>query len=190
MGTQGLHVYLQEDHIETREVRIPMAAQPAGPQNRTEQLRKLGQLKSYNLDQFNQKESSYAASKKVQNSAAVETVERGLSPSRFCIPWELFSSPRWSWAYALKYCMYKNLPIFYVVPGWCCFVAHLHSRVVYKPPRLPRWQEASTLVVPHLLWSACQSCIQAGTCPPLPDLLNLAPADDWFPLAADLCGPR
>jgi hypothetical protein len=61
---------------------------------RTEQLRKLGRLKSYYLDQFNQMESSYAASERVQNSVAVGTAEIGLSPSRYCIPWEMFSSPR------------------------------------------------------------------------------------------------
>jgi hypothetical protein len=59
-----------------------------GP-TKTEQFRKLDRLRSYNLDQFYQKESSCAASKKVQNTVSVGTVERGLSPYKVCIPWEL-----------------------------------------------------------------------------------------------------
>jgi len=56
--------------------------------NRTEQLRKFGKLQCYYLDQFNQKESSYATSNGCKTVLRSEprSAERGLSPSWSCVP--------------------------------------------------------------------------------------------------------
>ncbi len=55
-------------------------------QNRTEQLRKLGKLQCYYLDQFNQKESSYATSKGCKTALQSEPHREGSLLPGFCVP--------------------------------------------------------------------------------------------------------
>ncbi len=128
----------------------------------------------------------------MQNSIAARTTERRLSPSMVgCIPWELLSLLGWSWAYAFWYCTCVNPMPFSIWLRRCAAVSlHSHPCVACPPPGLPELQEANTSVVPHLLWLAHQSCIQAKTCFHLPGLLILTSTGNWFPLAGLLCGQR
>jgi hypothetical protein len=56
--------------------------------NRTEQLRKLGKLQCYYLDQFNQKESSYATSKGCKTALQSKPRREGSLLPGFCVPWK------------------------------------------------------------------------------------------------------
>jgi hypothetical protein len=75
------------DHHSPRVVSKPQQPLlPPAALNRTEQLRKLGKLQCYYLDQFNQKESSYTTSKGCKIVLQLEPRREGSLLLGFCVP--------------------------------------------------------------------------------------------------------
>jgi hypothetical protein len=86
IGKTKLGIFLSEIGTHLIRSNAAMAMYLAGVpifMNRTEQLRKLGKLQCYYLDQFNQKESSYAASNGCKTALQLEPRSGGSLPPGF-----------------------------------------------------------------------------------------------------------
>ncbi len=157
---------------------------------RTEQLRKLGKLQSYYLDQFNQRESSYATSNRCETALQLELQRLGLSFQGLCA-WELFRSPWWVWAFAWYFLHeIKLCPVSMWVQ--CCvdvaWMLLLHKGMTQL--ELSGLPGSSTPGVRQRLMLAHQNCTPARIDSPLPNPLDLMIADVWFPSGGHPYGTR
>ncbi len=126
---------------------------------------------------------------RMQNSIAVGTAERGLSPSRMLCPWELFSQRQ----VVPSICVVElHSSDALTLPQFCAHGAVLCSvpwRGGGTPPLPPEWQGSSTPAVRHLLLPTCRSCIQGGTCRPPPAPLPPSPVGALSPSSVPPCVP-
>jgi hypothetical protein len=146
------------------------------PNARTEQLRKLDKLKCYYLDQFNQKESSYATGNGCKTALQLELRRWGS-----LLPGFLFlGNVQITWVTpSICIIQIKNTPVSTLYPRCCIVVAWpLLLRKGGMPLKLLGLPAAGTPVVLSPFMSAHQSCTPVGIDYPLTGPRNPVLADD------------
>jgi hypothetical protein len=160
-------------------------------QNRTEQLRKLGKLHCCYLDQFNQKESSYATSSICKTALQLEPRRGGSLYPGFVF----LGNGQVNWV-TLSICiigfriLIENMPASTLYPSCSVVVLPLRLREGRLPLKLLELPAANTPVARRQSTLAHQSCTPEEICPLPTDPRDLVSAGDRFLLGARLCVMR
>ncbi len=145
---------------------------------RTEQLRKLGKLQCCYLDQFNQKESSYATSRGCRAALQSEPQRGGSLHPGLCLPGKC--SGHWVTLSICVFCMHNinNTPVSMLDPRCNVAVIPLFLRKDGLPLEQLQLPAANTPVVCRRSTLSRQSCISVGIYPLLTDPWDRVSAGD------------